>query len=279
MDEKLKTTIQKIQLLAKQNPDFEKEMRSIFGGKGCVVLNNANRIDDIYEYCIQKIIRKQAEDFYKNFQLNSLIPSLIDDYIRMEDFRRKDNFGDFCLAVYQQIEAITNTICNNPKMQTITSAMWQCPAYIKTSFDLKGASPIISERKGNYTIADLIFSKNESEDKSQKSISEISAIGKIKIVIYYFGFRAMMFSNNYNDFQVIKSLFVDIYQCRNLNHRGNNSSEYQKEITDRVLAEKSFYYYKFLSGLIKYIEYVNNGLDNMETIIFNYANTLQMNKS
>lgn len=152
--------------------------------------------------------------------------------------------------------------------------MWRCPAYIKTSYDLKGASPIISERKGNYTIADLIFSKNESEDKSQKSISEMSAIVKIKIVVYYLGFRAMMFNNNYNDFQEIKSLFVDIYQCRNLNHRGNNPSEYQKEIINRVLAEKSFYYYKFLSGLIKYIEFVNSGFKNMETTIFNYANNM-----
>ena len=274
MDEKLKATIQKIQLLAAQNPEFEAEMRALFGGKANAILNDDKRLDDIYEYCIQKIIKKQAEDFYKNFQLNSLIPSLIDDYIRMEDFRRKDNFGDFCLAVYQQIEAITNTICNNSKMLTITSAMWRCPAYIKTSYDLKGASPIISERKGNYTIADLIFSKNESEDKSQKSISEMSAIVKIKIVVYYFGFRAMMFSNNYNEFQEIKSLFVDIYQCRNLNHRGNNPSEYQKEIINRVLAEKSFYYYKFLSGLIKYIEFVNSGFKNMETTIFNYANNM-----
>lgn len=274
MDEKLKATIQKIQLLAAQNPDFEREMRSIFGGKASIILNDYKRLDDIYEYCIQKIIKKQAEDFYKNFQLNSLIPLLIEDYIRMEDFRRKDNFGDFCLAVYQQIEAITNTICNNPKMQTITSAMWQCPAYIKPSKDLNGASPIISERKGNFTIAGLIFGKNKSEERSKTSLSNMSAIEKIKIVIYFLHFKAMMFSPQYNDFNEITNSIVDIYQCRNLNHRGNIPSDSQKEIIDRVLAEKSFYCYKFLSGLIKYIDFVNSGFENMETTIFNYANNL-----
>ncbi len=278
MDEKLKATIQKIQLLAAQNPEFESEMRALFGGKANAILNDDKRLDDIYEYCIQKIIKKQAEDFYKNFILNSLTPLLISDYVRMEDFRRKDNFGDFCLAVYQQIEAITNTVCNNHKLLIITEKMWAYPAFIKNKFELNNVDPTISDRKdSNYSIADLIFGKGKAFERSKTSLPNLCAMDKIRVVVYFLGFKAMLV-NSFETFVEITDSINDIYQCRNLNHRGNVPTDFEKKVINRVLNAKSFYYHKFLGLLAQYIEYVNNGFENMETNIFNYANTLQEKK-
>ena len=41
---------------------------------------------------------------------DSMKEKLIQDFIRMERFRRDDNFEDFCLAAYQQIELIISTL-------------------------------------------------------------------------------------------------------------------------------------------------------------------------
>ena len=278
MDEKLKTTIQKIRQLAAQNPEFEREMRGVFGGKGSIMLNDDKRLEDIYEYCIQKIIRRQAEDFYNNFQFSLLIPSLIDDYTRMEDFRRKDNFGDFCLAVYQQIEAITNTVCNNQKFLIITEKMWAYPAFIKNKFELNNAEPTISDRKdSNYSIAYLIFGKEKAFEKSKTSLPNLYAMDKVRVVVYFLGFKAMLF-NSIEPFVEITDSINDIYQCRNLNHRGNVPTDWEQKVINRVLNAKSFYYHKFLGLLAQYIEYVNNGFENMETEIYDYAKTLQEKK-
>ena len=74
MDEKLKPTLDKIVQLTKQNPEFEKELR-----KALEIRPSANsasiddeRISQIYEYCIEKIIRRQATEFYSDFPIGSI---------------------------------------------------------------------------------------------------------------------------------------------------------------------------------------------------------------
>ena len=65
-----------------------------------------NSISQIYEYCIKEIITKQANKFYEDFILKDIKSVLIADFIRMDHFRRDDNFEDFCLAMFQQLENI-----------------------------------------------------------------------------------------------------------------------------------------------------------------------------
>lgn len=115
MEDNKKAAIEKIYLLTKQDVEFNEELRKKLGiaSSASSALIDDERLNQIYEYCIEKIIRKQAEDFYKDFPITSIVSTLIDDYVRMESFRRKDNFGDFCLALYQQIENITNKICES----------------------------------------------------------------------------------------------------------------------------------------------------------------------
>ena len=68
----------------------------------------------------------------------------------------------------------------------------------------------------------------------------------------------LKFSDNAS-FREIKSLLNDIYQCRNMNHRGGSQSEWQKRVTDRIIPLKSLYYFKFLGVLAQYVEYIKEG--------------------
>ena len=138
MDEKLKSTIDKIVQLSKQNPEFDAELRKRLEiTSSAKSVYDEERIAQIYEYCIEKVIRSQAIDFYKDFPLKSIIPTIVEDFVRMETFRRKDNFGDFCLSLYQQIECITNKLCTNPSLSAVVEKMMGHSPYVKSGKNLK----------------------------------------------------------------------------------------------------------------------------------------------
>ena len=134
MDERLQTTIDKIVRLSGQNAEFDKELRKRLGVVSCPTLDgiDGNKVDEIYEYCIEKVVKQQATDFYADFPIPTIIGGLVSDFCRMEFFRRKDCFVDFCLSLYQQIECIVNKLCVNPDLNDIVERMWGYPAYIKS---------------------------------------------------------------------------------------------------------------------------------------------------
>lgn len=91
MDDKLKSTLDKIVRLTQQNAEFYKSLRDALklsnpADNGII---SDERLNQIYEYCIEKILRKQAEEFYKDFPITSIVPTLVEDFVRMESFRRK----------------------------------------------------------------------------------------------------------------------------------------------------------------------------------------------
>ena len=284
MEDKLKATIDKIIKLSKQNEEFDINLRKALEVMPSAksVLTDDERIGQIYEYCIEKIIRKQAEEFYKDFPLKAIVPSLIDDFVRMESFRRKDCFGDFCLSLYQQIEAMTNKICENKELAEITEKMWGFPAYVKTQ---QGSVISISNRsESNYNIAMLVFpGQNKSTgrpysvEKSRVSLQAQYAGDKMRIVVYFLGYRAMMKSSDYDSYVELTGLLNDIYQCRNMNHRGNTLNQWEKETQERILPLKSFYYFKFMGVLAQYVDYIKKGVSSIPTIE-EYAKTLEKKK-
>ena len=272
MDEKIVFTLDKICKLAQQNAEFDAELRKRLNvaSANSAILDD-ERIEQIYEYCIENIIRKQAEEFYADFPLKSIVPVLKEDFIRMESFRRKDNFGDFCLSLYQQIECMTNKLCEDPTLSDITSNMWGCPAYVKAEKDI----PIeISNRLSkDYSIANLIFPGQNKKtgnlysiEKSQSTLQTQVAKDKMKIIVYFLGYRATMKSSDFDSYREFTSLLNDIYQCRNMNHRGNSQNKWEIEIFDRIYPLKSFYYFKFMGGLAQYVEYVKTGIDFLSEI-------------
>lgn len=252
------STIDKITRLTQQNAEFDMELRKqLKVASANSVLSEDERINQIYEYCIEEIIRKQANEFYKDFPLQSIKDTLIGDFVRMESFRRKDNFGDFCLALYQQIECMTNRLCEKKELSDITEKMWGYPAYLKVE---KGKELSIYNRSGDYTIASLLFrDKTNAFEKSRKSLQTQYAIDKIRIIVYFLGYKAMMKGSDYDSFIEITLLLNDIYQCRNMNHRGNSQNQWEKETFARIIPLKSLYYFKFLGVLTQYVEYIKEG--------------------
>ena len=235
--------------------------------------NVDSRIDEIYELCIEKIIREQATAFYNDFPISEIKSQLVEDLVRMENFRRKDNFGDFCLALYQQIECITNYLCRCPQLDNIVTKMWGYPAYVKSG---KGIDVSISVREGEYTIGKFVLVGKDDKkiEKSKMSLQNIPANDKIRTIVYFFGYRAMLRNVDYDSFIEITSLLNDIYNCRNLNHRGNILNPWEQEILDRVLPLQSFYYFKFMGVLAQYVSFIKNGLDFFPTLV-KFANEIE----
>lgn len=271
MDEKIMSILDRICKLTQQNSEFDAELRKRLNVASTNFAITDERITQIYEYCIEKVIRKQAEEFYADFPIKSIVNILVEDYIRMESFRRKDNFGDFCLSLYQQIECITNKLCENSTLNDITSNMWGCSAYVKSEKD----TPIeISNRlNGHYSIANLIFPGQNKKtgnlysiEKSQSALQTQVAKDKMKIIVYFLGYRAMMKSNDYESYREFTSLLSDIYQCRNMNHRGNTLNNWEIAVLDRVYPLKSLYYFKFMGGLAQYVDYIKLGIDSIPNI-------------
>lgn len=257
MDDKLTSTIDKITRLTQQNAEFDMELRKQLNvASANSVLSEDERINQIYEYSIEEIIRKQANEFYTDFPLQSIKDTLIGDFIRMESFRRKDNFGDFCLSLYQQIECITNKLCEKKDLSDITEKMWGQPAYLKIE---KDKEPSIYSRSGDYTIASLLFGKTNAFEKSRKSLQAQYAIDKIRTIVYFLGYKAKMKNSDFDSFLEITSLLSDIYQCRNMNHRGNTQNQWEKDTYDKIIPLKSLYYFKFLGVLAQYVEYIKEG--------------------
>lgn len=251
------STIDKITRLTQQNAEFDMELRKQLNvASANSVLSEDERINQIYEYCIEEIIRKQANEFYTDFPLQSIKDTLIGDFIRMESFRRKDNFGDFCLSLYQQIECITNKLCEKKDLSDITEKMWGQPAYLKIE---KDKEPSIYSRSGDYTIASLLFGKTNAFEKSRKSLQAQYAIDKIRTIVYFLGYKAKMRNSDFDSFLEITSLLNDIYQCRNMNHRGNTQNQWEKDTYDKIIPLKSLYYFKFLGVLAQYVEYIKEG--------------------
>ncbi|EIM74590.1 hypothetical protein A3SI_15443 [Nitritalea halalkaliphila LW7] len=65
-------------------------------------------IQHIHEYCVEQKIDAQARAFYAKFPITQIREQLIEDYKKMEHERRRDDFNNFCLCMYQQIENIVS---------------------------------------------------------------------------------------------------------------------------------------------------------------------------
>ncbi len=279
MDEKLKSTIDKVVKLANQNTEFGEELRKRLGITSSSIVSATDyKIDDIYEYCIEKVVRRQAKEFYADFPLSSISDVLIKDFCRMESFRRKDNFGDFCLSLYQQIECITNKLCTSPALSTIVEKMFGYPAYVKYGKDIE---PTIDNRTGEYTIAALLFPGQNKKtglpnsiEKSKTVLQSQYAIDKVRIIVYFLGYQCIMKNSDYDCFKEFTSVLADIYSCRNTNHRGNSTTSWEQETLDRIIPHKGIYYLKFLGALTEYVDCVKNGYPEINKML-RYTETIK----
>lgn len=232
-----------------------------------------NKLDEIYEYCIEKVIKGQAKDFYNDMPLKDIVLQLESDFVKMERAKRRNDFDEFAMAVYQQVERITNSVCSNQKLNESVSMLIGHPAYVRSVQQGDGtwSNPTISDRNttSSYQIAKLLFGKSAPE-KALSNLSAQWAVDKIYCVLYFLCYQAKLKSQEYNQFIEYKNLYNAIYQFRNLNHRGSVLKDEQKEIIDKIRPQQGVYYFKFMQALLFYVEGVSKGLSNLDEL-YNYA--------
>lgn len=211
------------------------------------------KINDIYEFCIRLIIKEHAEKFYSDFKLTSIKSKLIEDFIRMEKFRREDNFEDFCLALFQQIEGIVNELISI-EIQSIIKDQQNTETH-----KVKNKSSGLYE---SHRLWQLIFypmlSAPDLEKKLAKPIFEWDFTERYKAVLFIYYFAKRIY--NYQSFQDVFFLGNELYQSRNLNHRGGRVTENQQRTIDKVKSSSHKYYFKFLGFLEDFTTAVNKNI-------------------
>lgn len=215
---------------------------------------SSSHIDEIYEHCLRKIIKQHADKFYSDFKLFDIKEKLIEDFIRMEKFRRDDNFEDFCLAAYQQLESIISELIKTPEFFDYFRQNKDLPAILK--YDNTTASFI---RKGNQTIGKMIFLTVDQAKISNyinSSIQNWFFNHKFRAVLYFYFFNKEIKTNT-DLFDRVYDIGNFLYQGRNLNHRGAVQSQYQQEILDDLIPNQHKYYFKFLGFLEEFISTIN----------------------
>ena len=208
------------------------------------------RILDIHEQCIETNLQEQANEFYENFIITEIRPQLIADYIKMEHWRRRNNIQEFCMALYQQIEAITNHLGRDSDLNLIWRNIRSANFLVDT---LKNSIKVRWE-KGD-TIEKKIIYKPENYGNELK---ELGAMDKFKAILFLIVYKTYVDGKNksffYEDF--IKA--CDIYMVRNLNHRGNIIDENKSERISYIIDNPTFamcsllgFYAHFVSGINK----------------------------
>lgn len=116
MDEKIKSTVYKIKLLAEQNPEFYQEMQKLFGKTASAsdININSNISSDITAIRSALEIRANASITYSFVKYQRLRDQLIIDNLRMENATlnlqdpEADRFYVFCVNAFYQVENILN---------------------------------------------------------------------------------------------------------------------------------------------------------------------------
>lgn len=253
MDKRLIDTIEKIKTLSSQNAEFDAAMRKLFGktdfASSVFSASTDGRVDEIYEYCIERVIKEQSEQFYKYFPIREIVPQLTDDFCRMERYKREDNFEDFCLAAFQQVECITNWFCQRPKFISL--------------FNEREDDEVVINNQGDTTSIGKIVIQSDYDVRKNMPLMKLYFNERIRAILYWVYYNGKyykgVFEPTYNELN-------ELYQCRNLNHRGGESTPYQESIIERILPHRYLYYLKFNGLLVNFVEHISTFMAKKEEI-------------
>ena len=213
------------------------------------------KISEIHEQCIENILKKQAKDFYKDFVLSDVQDQLESDFIKMEHWRRRNNIQEFCMALYQQIEAITNYIGREPEFnliwRNIRSAGYYVDVANNTNHDVRKRYYV----NGKSIEQGIIFKSNNYG----KELSELGAMDKFKAILFLVVYKTNVDCNNVTFFNSDFFQGFDIYTMRNLNHRGNIHDKTKSERKDNILNNPTFAMSSLLGFYAKFVFGINKG--------------------
>jgi hypothetical protein len=219
-------------------------------------LKNDNKIiQNIHEYCIKEIIEDQAKKFYGDFKLKDIKDVLIQDFIRMEQFRREDNFEDFCLAMFQQVE---NIVIYLFEKYTLNKKVIESSDQYLTSIINSSSKEFFRNNRG-VKIGRFIMMKYNQKDHFNILNEKWFFNQQLRSVLYYFYFNELIKFNT-QEFDEIYKKGSNLYAIRNLNHRGSTPSYYQQKIYDEIIPSYNKYYFNFLGFLESFTSNINRNL-------------------
>ena len=215
-------------------------------------------IQNIHEYCVEQKIEKQATEFYNSFPIQEIKDQLIQDYKKMEHERRRDDFENFCLCLYQQIENITNCLFETGVVSTWNNVKHNIA--IKSFYD-RNQKQYVLPTNGGTSIEKLVFQNTNPID----DLSKWQANRKFRAILYFFYFNKEVTRDDY-EFNSIYFTHEEIYQMRNQNHRGSKPSEYQKKTLNKIQGNESKYYFKFYGFLQDFITQIEYNVSNQSIL-------------
>lgn len=193
-------------------------------------------ITRIHEYCVEEIIEKQAEEFYKDFPIEEIKEQLIFDFKEMEHQRNRDNFWKFSLHMFQQIEFVTNFLLYE---------------HIRPNWNK------VCNEKAEYH-------KNAQHNKRVIKLKDIKNIGRFPIgeridISIYKAFRLSLHCFYFEEISTRNNTFIELETFNKINiarnkvHRYSTFDDDQKEILLSIESNFSMHYLLFYGFLKKYI--------------------------
>ncbi len=216
-----------------------------------------SKLEEIYEYCIERNSRNQATDFYKNFPIDELRNELVESYILMEGFRRRGDFLNFCAHLFKQIEGVANYICNLPEYQQIFTNLLDCPAIFKYDKDSQPyrdpESPSVA-----VLIYDAYGQTSDGREKKNNALKKQQIQDKIKIAMYLAGYAACLYSHS--EFKAFGFNIFKLYLVRcAADHSGATRTEKQEPIYREAVENPGKHYIEFMTLLNSVISKVSVG--------------------
>ena len=229
------------------------------------------KLEEIYEYCIERNSRNQATDFYKNFPIKEIKNELVESYVLMESFRRRGDFLNFCAHLFKQIEGIANYICNLPEYQQIFTNLLDCPAVIKYNQD--PALLMVSRDQKSPIVSILIYEgfgqNTDGKEKKDVALKKQYIQDKIKIAMYLAGYASCLYSQN--EFKSFSFNLSKLYLARcEADHSGNSRTEKQEVTFRETIANPGKYYIEFMALLNSVISKVSAGFQAKDAL-FKFA--------
>ena len=218
----------------------------------------SKQISEIYELCLKKNLREQAEDLYKDFPIIEIAPKLVKYYIEMENARRGNDFDSFGRYLFLQIELIVDTIIKDVEFKNIYEGIRQLKPITrynsqeKTTFRCDYIQNIGKEKQIiEETVDQFLF---VLKDNVGKPIEKLGAIDKCRIVIYTVCHNAIISVKPKDEFDALSG----IYNVRNHeSHSGVNMSDEQEKYYNGIIVDMTKNYLRFLGFLFEFIKNIS----------------------
>lgn len=227
--------------------------------------NDDNKIAEIYEYCIQQILKEQAESLYDGFPLTDIKDELVSDYVKMERAHRDNNIDDFGIRLYRQIENIVRTLAKDDTLDDVVSSMMDAP-YLVAGYSnpqVQKRQKLTKDMQPVKTIADFVLipsKRSTKEERKEKALSEQYATDMARLVIYFVCFGGMMQPGIlFEQWKQQTDAYSDIYSIRNRVHGGGECSEHDIQRYDEMKASATQSYFRLMSFLVFLVEGVKAG--------------------